>query len=110
MLSIENSFEGITRVFKELSSIVHKISWFVGELHENRRFFENKRLFLKETLMFLWCACRVQRMLSIVLRSGIPMCCDESRYLFLLNGAIILKYVSARRTLLVAVSSSNPSG
>ena len=65
MLSIETSFEEITPVFKELSLIIPKISCSHGEMHENRRFFENKLLFLKETHIFLWCACRVQRMLSI---------------------------------------------
>ena len=65
MLSIETSFKGITRVWKELWSIITKISSSVVEMHENRRFFENKSLFLKETHMS-WCfACRVQRMLSI---------------------------------------------
>ena len=65
MLSIEATFEGITRVFKKLSSILAKTSCYVGEMHENLRFFEIKGLFLKKTHMFLFFACRVQRMLSI---------------------------------------------
>mgnify|MGYP004584054301 CR=1 FL=1 len=65
MVSIETSFERITRVFKELSWIISKISCSVGEMHENRRFFLNKSLFLKEPQMFLCSACRVQRMISI---------------------------------------------
>ena len=64
MLSIENSFEGITRVFIELSTIIHKISCSVGDMHENRRFFEISSLFLTETHMFLLSACSVQRILS----------------------------------------------
>ena len=64
MLSIETSFEGITRVFIELSPIIHKMSYSVGEMQENRWFFENKSLFLKETHMFLCSACWVQRILS----------------------------------------------
>ena len=64
MLSIENSFEGITLVFKELSPIIHKMSCSVGEMHENRRFFENKSLFLTETHMFLCSTCRVKLILS----------------------------------------------
>ena len=65
MLSIEATFEGITRVFKKLSSILAKTSCYVGEMHENLRFFEIKGLFLKKTHMFLFFACRVQRMISI---------------------------------------------
>ena len=65
MLSIETSFEEITRVFKELSLIIPKILFYVGEMHENRRFFLNKTLFLKEPHMILCSACRVQRILSI---------------------------------------------
>ena len=65
MLSIETSFGGITRVFKDLSLIIPKISCYVGEMHENRRFFFNKSLFLKEPHMFLCSACRVQRVLLI---------------------------------------------
>ena len=64
-LSIETSFEGIARVLEELSSIIYKILCFVGERHENRRFFENERIFFKERYMCLWSASRVQRMLSI---------------------------------------------
>ena len=65
MLSNETSFEGITRVLKVISSISSKISCCVGEMHENRRFFENQSLFLNETPMLLCFACKVQRMLSI---------------------------------------------
>ena len=65
MLSIETSFERITRVFKELSWIIPKISCSVGEMHENRSFFLNKSLFLKEPHMFLCSDCRVQQILSI---------------------------------------------
>ena len=64
ILSIQTSFKGLTRVLKELSSIITKITCYVGVLHENRRFFKNKSSFLKETNMFLSSACRVQRMLS----------------------------------------------
>ena len=42
MPSIEASFEGITRVFKELSPIKYEMSSSAGEMHENRSFFENK--------------------------------------------------------------------
>ena len=65
MLSIETSFEGMTRVFNELSTIIHKISCSVGEMHENRCFFDNSSLFLTEARMFLRSASSVQRMLSI---------------------------------------------
>ena len=65
MLSIQTCFEGITRVFFERSSILTKTSGSVREMHENRRFFENKSLFLQETHMVLCSATRVQRMLSI---------------------------------------------
>ena len=34
-------------------------------MHEKRRFFVNKLLFLTETHTFLFSACRVQRILSI---------------------------------------------
>ena len=64
-LSIETSFEGITRDFKELSSIVPRISSSVCEKHGNRSFFVNERLLLEVTHIFLWSTCRVQRMLSI---------------------------------------------
>ena len=65
ILSIETSFEGITLVFKVLSGIIPKISCYVVEMEEKRRFLGNKSLFLKETHMFSCSACRVQRMLSI---------------------------------------------
>ena len=66
MILIETSVEGITRVFKELSSINPKISDSSRGMHEYRHFFVNKSLFLKEAHMFLFSACRVQRsMLSI---------------------------------------------
>ena len=65
ILSIEASFEGITRAFKELTSIIPKMSCSVSEMHENRRFYENKSLFLKEAHIFLCSACRIQRFLSI---------------------------------------------
>ena len=64
MLSFKTGYEGITQVYKELSSIIPKIWCIVGEMLKNRSFFENKRLFLKETHMVLCSACRVQRMLS----------------------------------------------
>ena len=57
--TIETSFEGITRVFKELSSIIPKTSFSIVEMHDNRRFSLNKSLFLKEPHMFLCSACRV---------------------------------------------------
>ena len=63
-LSNDASFEGITRVFKQLSSIIPKMSFSVGALRENRHFWGNKSLFLTETDMFLRSACRVQRTLS----------------------------------------------
>ena len=65
MVSTETSFEGLTRVSKDLSSIVPRISCYVCEKHESRRCFENERLFPEETNMFLWSACRVFRMLPI---------------------------------------------
>ena len=65
MLSFETSFDGITPVFKELSSIIPKISCSVCEMHEKRRFFESKSLFHRETHMFLCSVCRIQRMQSI---------------------------------------------
>ena len=45
MVSTETSFEGLTRVSKDLSSIVPRISCYVCEKHESRRFCENERLF-----------------------------------------------------------------
>ena len=50
MLSNETRFERISRVFKKLSSIIAKIFWstWSGKRHENRSFFENKRLFSKK--------------------------------------------------------------
>ena len=65
ILSIQTSFKWLTRVLRELSTIITKISCSVGVLHENRRFFRNKSLFLKGTNMFLSSACRVHRFLSI---------------------------------------------
>ena len=59
------SFDGITRVFNQLSSFIPKLTCCVGERHGNSRFFENKRLFLKGRYKLLWSTCRVQRMLSI---------------------------------------------
>ena len=53
ILSIGASFEGITPVFKKLSSIIPKISCSVGELQETGRLFENKSIFLTETHMYL---------------------------------------------------------
>ena len=51
-ISNEACSEEITRVFKELSSIIPKILCSVGEMSENRRFNENKSLFLTETHVF----------------------------------------------------------
>ena len=64
ILSNEASFVEITRVFKELSNIIPKMSFSVGEMHINRRFFESKSLFLTQTHMFLCSAGRVQRFQS----------------------------------------------
>ena len=47
-----------------LSSIISKISWFVGERHKNRCIFKNKILFFNERYMFLVLACWDKRMLS----------------------------------------------
>ena len=58
ILSNEASFEGTTRVYKEL--ILPKISCSVAEVHENRCFFENKLLFITEPHMFLCSDCIVQ--------------------------------------------------
>ena len=62
ILSIQISFEGITRVFEELSSIIYKISCSVGEMHENRGFFKIKSVILKET--HLCSDCIVNQILS----------------------------------------------
>ena len=64
MISDETSFQEIPWVFIELSLIIHKISCPIFERHENRRFFENKRLFLNQRNIFLWFTCKVTRMLS----------------------------------------------
>ena len=64
MPSNETHFERISRVFKELSSIVANISCFVGEKHENPRFIGNKILFFDESYMILILTCRDKRMLS----------------------------------------------
>ena len=61
-LSNETTFEGITRVFEELSSIIYKISCSVGEMHENRGFFKIKSVILKET--HLCSDCIVNQILS----------------------------------------------
>ena len=62
--SIGNSFEGITRVFKELSTTKPIMLCSVREMRENRRFIKNKSLFFRETHIFLCSACRVQQTLS----------------------------------------------
>ena len=51
-------------VFQELSSIVAKISCFIGEKHENPSFIENKILFFDESDMILLLTYRDKRMLS----------------------------------------------
>ena len=95
----------------------------VGEMPDNRRFFENESLFLTETQMFLCSACRVQQMPSIetsfegiarVFKCYVPRFKSVEMirdFWIFVNGApIILKCVTAQRILLEAVSSSNPSG
>ena len=64
MLSKEISFDGISGVFKELLMIINKIWCSVGERHENRCFFRNKRLFFNQSYTFSWSTCVVKRMLS----------------------------------------------
>ena len=64
MLSNATREKQISWVFNELSSTISKISYSVSERHENRSFFENKRLFFKKRYMFLMLSSRVKRMLS----------------------------------------------
>ena len=64
MLWYATSLNKISWVFKELTSIISKITCSADEKHDSRRFFENKVLFFNERYMFLVLACWNKRMLS----------------------------------------------